>query len=76
METRIFIMCAVATAMCCSQACKEGEKATIVTPNAVQLEWANAEVGVMFHYDMQVYQTDYQWRKWGTHPPAEIFNPS
>ncbi|MDR1860273.1 MAG: alpha-L-fucosidase, partial [Bacteroidales bacterium] len=39
-------------------------------------EWANAEVGVMFHYDMQVYQTDYQWRKWGTHPPAEIFNPS
>jgi alpha-L-fucosidase len=42
----------------------------------VQLAWAEAEVGVLIHYDMQVFKPDYQWRAWGTHPPAEIFNPT
>lgn len=48
----------------------------IVVPNEKQMEWADAEIGVMFHFDMQVFNPDYEWRHWGTHPDASTFNPT
>ncbi len=48
----------------------------IVVPNEKQIEWANDEIGVMYAYDMQVYNPDYEWRHWGTHPDASTYNPT
>lgn len=48
----------------------------IVVPSAAQREWAEAEIGVLFHFDMPVFRPDYNWRRWGSHPPAETFNPT
>lgn len=45
-------------------------------PNARQLAWADAEMGVLIHFDMPVYQPDYNFRNWGTHPDASVFNPT
>lgn len=48
----------------------------LVVPNEKQMEWADAEIGVMFHFDMQVFNPDYEWRHWGTHPDVSTFNPT
>lgn len=53
-----------------------GCTADIVVPNERQKEWADAEIGVMFHFDMQVFNPDYEWRQWGTHPDVSTFNPT
>ncbi len=47
-----------------------------VLPSAAHQQWAEAEIGVMFHFDMPNFVPDYQWRSWGTHPPATTFNPA
>jgi alpha-L-fucosidase len=51
-------------------------KTDIIVPNAVQLAWAEAEIGVLFHLDMPTFKRDYNFRKWGTHPEAALFNPA
>ncbi len=56
--------------------CSSGETTKIVTPNARQMAWADAEVGVLIHFDMPVFKPDYNSSKWGTHPDASIFNPT
>lgn len=48
----------------------------IVTPDERQIEWADAEIGVMFHLDMQVFNPGYEWREFGTHPDVSTFNPT
>lgn len=48
----------------------------IVTPNPIQKEWAEAEIGVIIHFDMPVYRPDYNWRDFGTHPEPSVFNPT
>lgn len=48
----------------------------IVTPNPVQKAWAEAEIGVIIHFDMPVYEPGYNWRNFGTHPAPEVFNPT
>ena len=48
----------------------------IVTPNKVQQEWADQEIGVLIDFDLYVYDFGYDWRQWGTHPDASIFNPT
>lgn len=48
----------------------------VVCPNAKQLAWADAEIGVLFHFDMPVFDDTYNFRRWGTHPAATAFNPS
>lgn len=48
----------------------------IVTPNPIQKEWAEAEIGVIIHFDMPVYRPDYNWRDFGTHPRPSVFNPT
>ena len=47
----------------------------IVRPNKIQQNWADAEIGVLIHFDMQVYEPDYNWRKYGSHPDPDTFNP-
>jgi alpha-L-fucosidase len=53
---------------------QETEK--LVLPNAQQLQWAKAEIGAIIHLDLVNYIPNYNWRNWGTHPPASIFNPT
>lgn len=51
--------------------CSSNEPTNVVTPNARQLAWADAEVGVLIHFDMPVYQPDYNFRngeRIRTHP--------
>jgi len=50
------------------------EKAAL--PSARHLEWADAEIGAIFHFDMPTFIPDYNWRNYGSHPPASVFNPS
>jgi alpha-L-fucosidase len=47
-----------------------------VLPTKAHLDWANAEIGVLIHFDMQVFKPDYEWRRdLGKHPDATDFNP-
>ncbi|MCQ2149688.1 MAG: alpha-L-fucosidase, partial [Bacteroidales bacterium] len=62
----------IAATVCLVSACTHN----IVVPNDAQKEWADAEIGVMFHFDMQVFNPDYEFRQWGTHPDASTFNPT
>jgi alpha-L-fucosidase len=61
----------------CLVACrsKQSEEASIVTPTAKQVEWAQSEIGVLIHFDMPVFHSEYNWRNFGTHPDASSFNP-
>ena len=53
-----------------------GTHNAVVTPGERQLEWADAEIGVLIHFDMPVFDDTYNFRRWGTHPDASAFNPS
>jgi alpha-L-fucosidase len=48
----------------------------IVCPNKLQQQWADAEIGVLFHFDMPTFKEDYEWRNFGSHPDPSVFNPS
>ena len=62
------------TAFCVISCSSNGDG--VVVPNDNQLAWADAEIGVIIHLDMQVFQPGYDWEKFGTHPSAEVFNPT
>lgn len=47
-----------------------------VVPTPRQVEWADCEIGVIIHHDLQVYCPGYNHRKDGNQPPASAFNPS
>lgn len=47
-----------------------------VVPSSAHVAWAEAEIGVIFHFDVVNYVPDYKWQQWGSHPPASVFNPS
>lgn len=48
-----------------------------VLPTAQHLAWADCEVGVIIHHDLQVYQPAYDHnRDWTNAPSAAVFNPS
>lgn len=45
-------------------------------PTPAQSAWADAEVGVLIHYDIHVFRPGFDFRKhWGKPLPASIFNP-
>ncbi len=47
-----------------------------VLPTKAQLVWSDAEIGVLIHFDMQVFKPEYEWRRdMGKHPDASVFNP-
>lgn len=71
---RIYVGIVILLFLCIS--CSSGKTADIVIPNDIQLAWADAEVGVLIHFDMPVYQASYNFRNWGTHPEASVFNPT
>jgi len=46
-------------------------------PSAQHLEWADCEIGVIIHQDVQVYEPSYEWYKqMGYTPDPSVFNPS
>jgi len=48
----------------------------IVLPSKEHLEWADLEIGVLFHTDVQNYEPSYKFREqWGYQPAAEVFAP-
>jgi alpha-L-fucosidase len=52
------------------------EKRNIVLPTPSQAAWADAEIGVIIHFDMQVFEPTYEFRRrWGYTPDPKIFNP-
>ncbi|MDO5980189.1 alpha-L-fucosidase [Flavivirga spongiicola] len=54
-----------------------GAQELIVTPTAKQMEWADAEIGVIIHYDLVTYDQDYVWfKQWDYDPDPSIFNPT
>jgi alpha-L-fucosidase len=47
-----------------------------VLPSKAHLKWAEAEVGVLIHFDLQAFEPTYSFRKdWNYHPDPSIFNP-
>jgi alpha-L-fucosidase len=48
----------------------------LITPTKEQHTWADLEIGVIIHMDVQTFQADYSFRQqWGYQPPAETFAP-
>ncbi len=57
--------------------CKKNSSAVeIIKPTGIQQKWAEAEIGVLIHFDMPVFVPEYNWRNWGTHPDPSVFNPT
>ncbi|MEX2592030.1 MAG: alpha-L-fucosidase [Anditalea sp.] len=47
-----------------------------VLPTEAQIKWADAEIGVMYHLDMQVFEPSYNFRNdFDYTPDISIFNP-
>lgn len=47
-----------------------------VLPTPPQVAWADAEIGVIIHLDMQVFEPGYEFRRrWGYTPDPSVFNP-
>ena len=52
------------------------EPSNQVLPTKSQLKWANAEIGAMYHLDLQVFEPTYKFREnWNYHPDLSVFNP-
>lgn len=53
-----------------------GINAQPALPSKAQQQWADAEIGAMFHLDLQVFEPDYNWRSdLNYRPDISIFNP-
>ncbi len=51
-------------------------QSTKVLPTKSQAEWADAEIGVLIDFDMQVFEPTYDFREnWNYHPSLSLFNP-
>jgi alpha-L-fucosidase len=47
-----------------------------ILPTEAQQKWADAEIGAMFHLDVQVFEPEYKWRETRDYQPdASVFNP-
>ena len=54
-----------------------GLLAQTVLPSKAQQRWADSEIGVLIHFDLQVFEPSYHFRKdWNYHPDLSIFNPT
>uniref|UniRef100_UPI0032167BC1 alpha-L-fucosidase n=1 Tax=uncultured Draconibacterium sp. TaxID=1573823 RepID=UPI0032167BC1 len=50
--------------------------AQIPIPTQEQVEWADCEIGAIIHFDINVYEPEYEWRgQWDYNPDPKIFNP-
>ena len=73
---KTFIQCIIFAILTFTSPFLDAQEKIIVCPNELQQEWANAEIGVIIHFDMPVFHPDYNWRQFGTHPSPSTFNPS
>lgn len=73
-KTIILTFCLMGIAL--FMGCHSDSSTEMVTPSPLQKGWAEAEIGVLIHFDMPVFVPDYNWRQWGTHPDASAFNPT
>ncbi|QGY45012.1 hypothetical protein GM418_15420 [Maribellus comscasis] len=47
-----------------------------ILPAKSHLEWSDAEIGALFHLDVQVFEPEYKWRETRDHQPnPSVFNP-
>lgn len=47
-----------------------------IKPTPEQIKWADCELGVILHLDIQLFEPSFRFRKkWGYTPSPEIFNP-
>ena len=54
-----------------------GVFAQLAKPTKEQVEWADCEIGAIIHFDINVYEPEYQWRgQWDYDPDPKIFNPT
>ena len=73
---KTFIQCIIFAILTFTSPFLDAQEKIIACPNELQQEWANAEIGVIIHFDMPVFHPDYNWRQFGTHPSPSTFNPS
>ncbi|MCG8305786.1 MAG: alpha-L-fucosidase [Cytophagales bacterium] len=56
--------------------CKVGW-AQLPRPTEEHVEWADCEIGAIIHFDINVYEPEYEWRsQWDYNPDPKIFNPT
>lgn len=72
---KILTYCFILLCSCQIQA-QQPAKNNIIKPTEKQMEWADNEIGVLFHFDMPVFNPEYDWAKFGTHPSPSTFNPT
>jgi alpha-L-fucosidase len=54
-----------------------GQNGTNVLPTERQVDWANAEIGVIIHFDMNAFAPEsYDYMNNKTLPPSSVFHPS
>lgn len=65
------------------QAANEGEKSmaksesdSLPRPTAEQAAWQDYEIGVFYHYDVNVFKPGWDHRQYDNFPGPEIFNPT
>lgn len=47
-----------------------------ILPSPSQVKWADAEIGVLIHFDLVVFEPSYNFRAdWNYHPSLSLFNP-
>ncbi|MCL3781090.1 hypothetical protein EMN47_11940 [Prolixibacteraceae bacterium JC049] len=67
--TRFIALCLILISM-------TGWAQDLPKPTKEQVEWADCEIGAIIHFDINVYDPSYQWRKqWDNNPDPKIFNP-
>lgn len=79
MKHKVLTCLAIAMSALLMGSCTSNQKTqteSIVVPNEIQQNWAEAEIGVLLHFDMPVFVPDYEWRTWGSHPDPSAFNPT
>lgn len=68
-------LCLAAALLCAAGGAAEAAAAP-AKPSARHLEWADCEIGVIIHQDVQVYDRSYTSHESTNLPPASVFNPS
>lgn len=76
MKLKFIAAAVLSCAICACNQQKQKEETAIVLPSEKQVEWADCEIGVLIHFDMPVFEPEYNWRKFGSHPDPSTFNPT
>jgi alpha-L-fucosidase len=54
----------------------KSESAALPRPTAEQAQWQDYEIGVFYHYDLNVFKPGWHHRQYDDFPQPEIFNPA